>query len=154
MMTIVIVEDNDKYSQIIQNMLDGFARKVVVVKTWEEAKPYLDANPDVAWIDLQLPDSDADQTMVRIGELRSKDSDIVIIVVSGHIDEGIEKLAREARVDAIEQKGRPGTRQKLLSLIMLAMVYAKDRGAKRRLPELLEHVAKFVAETFPQQQTT
>lgn len=153
-MKIVLIEDNQRYSDILANMLDGFASEVVVVKTWEEAKPHLEDNPDVAWIDLQLPDSGPEETVMRIGEVRSNDPDVVIIVVSGHIDPQIEKDALRHGADHIEQKAISGTRQKLLSLIMLAMVKAQQRGAKRRLPTLLEHAARFMAETFPQKQTT
>lgn len=151
-MKIIIIEDNDRYSTAIKNILGGFADEVVVVRTWTEATSYFNDDPDVIWIDLELPDSDVEDTIHKIKDLRAQDSDVVILVVSGHVDPKVTQLAEKSGVDVVECKAMAATPRKLFSLIMLAMTRAVARGAKRRLPELLERIAKFTAETFPQPQ--
>lgn len=153
-MRIVIIEDNERYARVIENALDGFAAEIVTVATWKEAQPYLDAKPDVAWVDLQLPDSTARETVVKIAEVRAKNAEIVIIVVSGFIDEELRKAALNSGADAIENKNASGTRRKLISLIFLAMNSAQNRMPTERRVSLLEHAARFMADTFPQQQPT
>lgn len=153
-MRIVIIEDNERYANVIQNALDGFATEIVTVSTWKEAEPYLHTKPDVAWVDLQLPDSEARDTIVKIAEVRSKNAEIVIIVVSGFVDDEIRKAALESGVDVIENKNAASTRRKLISLILLAMNGAQNRMPTERRVSLLEHAARFISSTFPQQQTT
>jgi DNA-binding NarL/FixJ family response regulator len=153
-MKVVIIEDNERYSRILENILDGFATEVVVVATWAGAKPYLETNPDVVWIDLQLPDSDPNQTVVKIAEVRAKNGEVAIIVVSGYVDPALEKAALMSGADVIESKNISGTRQKILSLILLALTRAQKRMPTERRVSLLEHAGKLIRDQFPQQQST
>lgn len=79
-MRILIVDDNPAMAELLGALLRKLADKVDTAMTFREAREMvMKALYDLVLLDIGLPDSDAVETINRLGELRVGGAKVVIV---------------------------------------------------------------------------
>ena len=83
---LLLVEDDEGVTKSIRNFLhDSKEFDVVACSDWKTAVLCFDANkPDLALIDLELPDSLPAETIARVGTFHSDHPSIPVALITGH----------------------------------------------------------------------
>lgn len=127
---MLVVEDNALYAGLLDRYLSDLVDELNITSSWSDAERYI-ADSDIAWIDLVLPPDDAESSIIRIGEVRQKNAQIVIFVVSGMPDDGKATLAdkaRQAGADHFVYKFALGTHDQIIAVMIHALMTLSDRG--------------------------
>lgn len=146
-MKILLIEDSESYATLVSRYLSGLVDEVHVASTWKEAELML-SGMDLIWFDLFLPDMEPPDTFVRVAEVRSRVNDVVIIVVSGFMDERVKQQAIRSGADLAVEKHDASTPMQIASLVLLAITYAERRGAN--ISQILERSIQFMTTNFPE----
>ncbi len=154
-MKVIIAEDDEAFSGMVERCLQGIAREIVIAKTWAEVEEYMGQRPDILWSDLRLLDSDPDQTFGKIAAVRQSDKDIVIIIMSGYVSPEMENKAKNSGIDVVALKGRDtSTRNKIMSLIMLAISNAQVRSPGSQRMPILNRAIELIINSLPKAEPT
>lgn len=151
LLKLIIIEDDENFAYLLRQSLDGLTNDSTVqtVNNWQDAFNLIDKNDhDVAWVDLRMPLSSEQQTVVRIENLRKKNPRIVIIVGSGYITPEIRAQLDHAGVDDCFYKSAQYDSRQVASLIVLGLMKAHKRGGLPK-PDLLNYALKWMGEKFP-----
>lgn len=123
---ILVVEDDNITGTLIIHTLDQLKAhfpnaQIVLVKTWLMAMVSLceTPRPNIALLDLSLPDSDWHQTIDHIPMI---ENECPVVIVTGHSEAEVEKLLRGKNVQVV-QKGGAGLEwaDKLITAMMRAI---------------------------------
>lgn len=150
--SLLMIEDQPSYADFVKQYTEGLIDKMITCETLIAAEPFFPASWDIIWFDLHLPGSTDIQAIEKVDECRRRNGDTVILVVSGYIDDAIRKLAERAGADAVVDKHDALTGIQIVSLILLGVLKAQERGAKGRCLEIFERASKLMAEKFPHTQ--
>ncbi len=126
-MSVLLVEDDDAFAQLLVADLAGFAPQVRIerARTLHEAMgAIVRTPPEAVLLDLALPDSSGLATLDRV---LHASPEVPVVVLTGHADEAVA-------VDAVQR----GAQDYLIKgeaeapLITRALRYARERAAFRR----------------------
>lgn len=148
-MDILIVEDQDDVARHIQEILGVIRTKcpdatITVATTFSSAARYLATmpNPDIIFLDLQLPDMGWRNTLSRINLFETEKSKVIII--TGYPPELVrENLSQYPDIEILH-KGE-GFFDKLLGAIFRAL----QRNKGGRLEQVAENIRKMRELTAP-----
>jgi len=105
---ILIVEDDHNMALWVTKHLDplkeAFPRaSIAVVHTWADAEKVIAADPppNVALLDLSLPDSKMVETINRVPMIEER---CAVVIITGHNKDDVEKLLVDKKVEVLEKK--------------------------------------------------
>lgn len=134
---IIMIEDDKKASELVGQALKHYFKDNLTLTVHTHLKDGLEhfqsADMDVLLLDLELPDSDRDNTMAFIDQYKS---DIPIVVMSSEPDE-------ESRLEAIKKGAQDYLIKQEIDTRLLPMTlrYAIERhGLKQELEEVAEEL--------------
>lgn len=81
--SLLLVDDDDGTVASIRRLLRNTEYSVTVCGSWAAAELHLSASPDVALIDLWLPDSEPANTVKRVADYRKEHPSVPIALVTG-----------------------------------------------------------------------
>lgn len=143
-MKVLVIEDEPVYAALIERYLTGLATEIHCATSWADAQKYLGEKPDIMWVDILVPGENVNSALLRVGEVRAENSETVILVVSGAVDSDLPARAVSAGADLFIEKNNATTRNKVISLIILALLNARTRGADTE--EFLIRAQQFLKE--------
>lgn len=101
---ILLVEDNEDNSVLVEKILTYYGFKVVIVSNGESALEYCEKNqPDLILMDLSLPDIDG-MEVSRMLRKKSEFQHTPIIALTAHTLHGIQELTQEAGINDLLAK--------------------------------------------------
>lgn len=105
-MIVLIVEDQESVSRIYQGFVQSLATEIRVAYDIKTALALMrkEPNPELVLLDLRLPDSDQDETLSHVKDLRAINPEVVILVISGLHNRNLGKLSIDAGADAFREK--------------------------------------------------
>lgn len=139
---ILIIEDNTNFGNMLVTFLSDIAYEIVLVKNWEEANEYLATHPDVAIVDLQLADLNIPRSVAQVQDLRARDKNIVIIILSGFVSPDIHRALLEIPVEMVEEKQTSYSVEKLFALVIMGLMKAIKRGSQGQQGQLVALMQK------------
>ncbi len=103
MATILVVNADKDFSEVLRNTLTAYKHEVITAVTGEEALQLLeDRQPAVALLDLALPGMPGLEVLAK---LRARSPHLPVVIVSEHLSPEVESLARELGVSDVVRKG-------------------------------------------------
>ena len=116
---ILIVDDNSDIRNIINDLINEAGYKTRVAANFNQAVYEIDKKlPDVAIFDVKLDKGDNDGIEL-LSYLKSKNTDIPVIVISGHAN--IEMAVKSLRYGAFEFIEKPFDQERLLNFVRRAV---------------------------------
>ncbi len=107
MVKALIIEDDDNAAQMIASRVSLLAGEVKVLATMTEAIAYIEAAseaPELVTVDLSLPDSGRQETIEKIGRIRARAPEALLIVITGLSVGEDNKKCIEQGADAVFDK--------------------------------------------------
>jgi diguanylate cyclase (GGDEF)-like protein/putative nucleotidyltransferase with HDIG domain len=137
---ILIADDDEFIGRLVQRALTPHGYEVTVAPSAATAREQCDAHPgyfDVALVDFQLG---ADNGLELVDYLRSKDSYLAPIVITGHasLDNAVDSL-RHGVYDFVQKPFTPGH---LLALVARALTFKQLRQENARYQLHLEDMVR------------
>lgn len=148
-MKVLVVEDDPNYAEIVLKALQGFAKEIKLVRQWIDAELLIKSKPDIAWIDLRLLDINLADELHRIKAIREDNPNLVIIIVSGYIDEDLYRKLKAIGVDYTSAKSDRIDPYQIASLTMLGLLTAVKRGVINLEP-FINHGLKLLKQRYPE----
>lgn len=148
-MTLLVVEDDPNFGELIARALEGLVERVNLVSNWHLAFSHLrEEQDDVAWVDLRMPSSDEAQSINSIELMRKHHSNVVIIVGSGYITPEIRAKLERAGVDGVFYKDGSFRAEQVAALIVLGLMKASKRSPHFN-DKLLTRGLEWLRDRFP-----
>lgn len=117
---LLVIEDDPVYLGLLENYLSGLVDELIFAETWEKASKHVDwAN--IVWLDAILPDANETQALVNIGEVRQRNSNVVIFVVSGVLSPLFPEQAVAAGADLFVPKEDAVLQTQVIALMLQAI---------------------------------
>ena len=137
---ILVADDDEFIGRLVQRALAPHGYEITVASTAAVAREHCDAQPgyfDVALVDFQLG---ADNGLELVDYLRSKDSYLAPIVITGHasLDNAVASL-RHGVYDFVQKPFTPGH---LLALVARALTFRQLRQENARYQLHLEDMVR------------
>lgn len=135
-MRILIVEDSPELAKIIARYVSGLSTDIIIAESMAEADAVISrANPfDLVTLDLNLPDSRVDETLVKIMDIKRTNPDCLLVVVTGVVRPEEEARIINSGADGYMHKsdfmGRPGRFLQTLSDICRSVAKTPTRYTK------------------------
>jgi CheY-like chemotaxis protein len=86
-MRILVIEDDPVAAQVIERILRGVFTEIKIAATMHAAIQLLrDYRPDVAVVDLRLPDSRPEETLEQVVSMRDTHPEMQIHIVTGAVN--------------------------------------------------------------------
>lgn len=107
MITVLIVEDDERMIQIWESFLAPLECVVRIAMTIREAMDEMRRVPfpDIVLLDLRLPGSNsAEDTLRQIEHFKAVNPKAVVVVLTGMVDKKLPELAAELGADGYSQK--------------------------------------------------
>lgn len=145
-MKILIVEDQPAVAELLTRYLRPVAREIIVAKDMATALAEMAkaTDFDLITLDLKLPDSNAQQTLQNIRDIKKRNEDALVVVITGMLAAGQEDEARKLGADAYIEKPESLLSQRGF-YATLENVYKSLKRQPRRYQhyvDLLEKVTK------------
>ncbi len=80
---LLLIEDDTGVVKVIKRYLEGSEFTVTAVGKWSEAELLLTSSPDIAIVDLCLPDSIPEETVGRVTEYKGQHPSVPIGIITG-----------------------------------------------------------------------
>lgn len=104
-MRILISEDNANQAELLARFLQPISSKIVRTTSMAETLQALSIETfDVVTFDLAYPDSSREDSILRIKEIKEKQPTVILIVVTGRYEPGMERVITEAGADGLIRK--------------------------------------------------
>ncbi len=137
---ILVVEDNQAYSENLREILDAAGYQARAVPSCAEALREVGEGFELALVDLKLPDGDGTELAARLKEL-SPESEI--IVLTGFAT--VETAAAAVRAGAFAYLVKPCASDQLLLTLEQAMRHQKLHTEKREMTRRMQVTEKLAA---------
>lgn len=148
-MKILIIEDELGAAVALEHFLKPLASRIIVAKTMQQALQEMSgANEiDLITVDLGLPDSDPDNTIRKIKEIRAMRPDSLIVVVTGQDLPNLAAAVTDAGADGFLTKQSDDFSSKgfLQLLATIVQRYTTQAKPHQQSITLLERVATKLA---------
>jgi CheY-like chemotaxis protein len=147
-MDALIIEDNKNMARVLRTWLEAMKFDVTVTDSMTLAADIISSTPEleVITLDLNLKDSLADETIPRIAEIRDKNPDALLLVLSGVLTPKDTAIAMNLGADACIEKQEVVSEktftQKLRDVVL--SLIRTPREYRKRIP-LIEALAARVA---------
>jgi sigma-B regulation protein RsbU (phosphoserine phosphatase) len=147
---ILVVDDETGMLRSVERVL-AHDYQVASIRSSREAVGLAEAfKPDLAILDIQMPDMDGFQLMEK---LQSLDPELDVILMTGSVHELDAKLIRAIRKDAFYFLQKPFDREVLLTLVErcleLKRVHRSNREHLLRIEKELSHARAFQQSLLP-----
>lgn len=153
-MRILIVEDSPELARMIARYVQGIAREVIIAESMAHALSELHkADPyDIVTLDLNLPDSSIDETLMRIMEIKTTNPNCLLVVITGVVRPEEQARIMSAGADGYMHKldiaGKPESFLQTLMDIFRSTKKLPTRYKKN--VELMEKFTAAIAQTHEQ----
>jgi two-component system, NtrC family, sensor histidine kinase HydH len=137
---VLIVEDNQAYSENLQEILEGAGYLARVAPSCAEALRQVDQGFELALVDLRLPDGDGIELAVRLKEL-SAECEVVLLTGSATV----ETAAAAVRAGAFAYLIKPCATDQLLLTLEQAMRHQRLHAEKREMSRRVQMSEKLAA---------
>jgi sigma-B regulation protein RsbU (phosphoserine phosphatase) len=132
---ILVVDDEPGMLRAVERVL-GAAYHIVAIRSSKDALTVAkELNPDLAILDIRMPDMDGFELMAR---LKAESPELEIILMTGSVDDLDEKLVRAIRSPAFYFIQKPFDREVLKTLVERCLELRWRREQHRRYLERLE----------------
>ena len=132
---ILVVDDDPGMLRAVERVLGGLHHVIGTTSPREALQNAAAINPDLAIIDIRMPDLDGFDLMTR---LKSQFAELDIILMTGSIDDLDEKLVRALRSPAFYFIQKPFDREVLSTLVQRCLELRWRREQHRQNVERLE----------------
>jgi sigma-B regulation protein RsbU (phosphoserine phosphatase) len=132
---ILVVDDDPGMLRAVERVLGGLHHVIGTTSPREALQNAAAINPDLAIIDIRMPDLDGFDLMTR---LKSQFAELDIILMTGSIDDLDEKLVRALRSPAFYFIQKPFDRDVLSTLVQRCLELRWRREQHRQNVERLE----------------
>lgn len=153
-MKALIVEDEDSMQMVLRLWLERMGYEVQVTDSIELAATIIANTPELELItlDLNLKDSRVNTTIPRIREIRARNPNALLVVISGALTSKDEKMVTEYGADGFMEKQDVPTEKTFFGKLrdVVTSLTRTPRQYARNIP-LLESIAAKIAqrcETF------
>lgn len=150
-MRVLIVEDNEALASLISRYLEPIVEeRPIIAYNMQEAMLEISKFPpvDLVTLDLVLPDSNAEESLKRILELKALNPNCLIIVVTGSVLPGRELQAMASGADGfIHKTAMTAERFGFINTIrdILKSITRQPSRYQKNIP-LLEKIAEKIGE--------
>lgn len=105
-MRVLIVEDSLPLARLIAEYIRPVTSNIVIVADMEGAMKELGsvAPFDIVTLDLNLPDSNAEETRAKIRDIKKLNPDCIVVIITGMMNPDQERLCIEAGADGYMRK--------------------------------------------------
>lgn len=152
---ILVVDDDPGMLRAVKRILDE-RHETVCTSSPEEAPSLLRSHrPDLAILDIRMPELDGFELMARLKQVRP---DLDVILMTGSADEADEKLLRSIRERAFYFIRKPFDREVLSTLVErcleLRRLTTENRQHLARLESVLRAARAFQSSLLPEQEAS
>ncbi len=134
---ILIVDDNSDIRFILEELIKDAGYKTRLAANFNQALAEIDKKlPDVAILDVKLDKGDNDGIQL-LGHIKKKNSDIPVIMISGHAN--IEMAINSLKSGAFEFIQKPFDKERLLNFVNRAVENYKLKNENKNLNSKLFH---------------
>ncbi|MFL2886805.1 MAG: sigma-54-dependent transcriptional regulator [Candidatus Pelagibacter sp.] len=134
---ILIIDDNVDIRFILDELIKESGYKTRLAANFNQALSEIDKKlPDVAIIDVKLDKGDNDGIQL-LDHIKKKDSDIPVIMISGHAN--IEMAVNSLKSGAFEFIQKPFNKERLLNFVNRAVENYNLKNENRKLNSKLFH---------------
>ena len=142
---ILIIDDNTDIRNIICDLIQDAGYSTRVAANYNQALSEIDKKlPDVAIIDVKLDKGDNDGIEL-LSHLKSKNSNIPVIIISGHAN--IEMAVKSLQKGAFEFIQKPFDQERLLNFVNRAAENYKLKNQNKELETKLFHSFDLIGES-------
>ena len=114
-MRILVVDDNQSVSFVLQMMLEGEGFEVVSAKDGQEGYlAYIEFRPDLVITDIEMPGETGPEL---IEQIRSQNPMVKTIYMSGDLGSFLSSLEEEKKIHPVSLLAKPFSRDQLLSSV-------------------------------------
>lgn len=136
-MRLLLIEDQAPAVELTRRLLGDFASCLHDVPTLQQGIEMAQRNAyDVVILDLRLADSDRDETIEAIPEVKA-DSRAPVVVMTGWPEPGIKEKCLEAGADGFVHKDEITT-----AILMAVQMAVQNAAPKERTNTFSEHFSK------------
>lgn len=145
-MNVLILDDDVPYAELVAIALRGIAESVSWENSWASALDSIERKmPNVLWADLNIPPEGPGGSIERVRELHRKYPDLVIVVASGYLLDGVKDRLEEAgAVLAMEKAGRFEPTD-VASLVLFGVYLAAQRAGEGPNSDFLKRTTDLLA---------
>ena len=134
---ILIIDDNPDIRNILKDLISDEGYKTRVAANYNQALSEIDKKlPDVAIIDVKLDKGDNDGIELLL-HIKSKNSDIPVIIISGHAN--IEMAVKSLKSGAFEFIQKPFDQERLMNFVKRAVENFNLKNQNKELSTKLFH---------------
>ena len=136
-MRLLLIEDQSSAVELTRRLLDGFTSRFDDAPTLQQGiEMALRHTYDVVILDLRLADSERDETIEAIPEVKAA-ARAPVVVMTGWPEEGIKERCMEAGADGFVHKDEITT-----AILMAVQIAVQNATAKERTNTFSEHFSK------------
>lgn len=136
--TILIIDDSSELRSVLENVLSFAGYGVVSAGSGQEGLGMaFTAQPDLIFVDLELPDTNGLRVLESLNE---QGLNIPTIMITGYGSEGV--AARALRLGVKDYLIKPFTAEEILSSVERALTESRLRREKERLTALIRGYAQ------------
>ena len=142
---ILIIDDNADIRIILDELISDAGYKTRLAANFNQALTEIDKKlPDVAIIDVKLDKGDTDGIQL-LDHIKSKNSDIPVIMISGHAN--IEMAVNSLKSGAFEFIQKPFDRERLLNFVNRAVENFNLKNENKNLTNKLFHSFEIIGKS-------
>jgi sigma-B regulation protein RsbU (phosphoserine phosphatase) len=132
---ILVVDDEAGMLRAVERVLGSTYQVVGTASSTDALSIAVEFNPDLALVDIRMPDVDGFELMAR---LKGRFPDLDIILMTGSVDDLDEKLVKALRSPAFYFIQKPFDREVLRTLVERCLELRRGRERHRRNVQRLE----------------
>jgi FixJ family two-component response regulator/outer membrane lipoprotein-sorting protein len=134
MAKIIVIDDEEGMRYVLSNILKKAGYDVVTAVDGKNALEVLSAHrPDMAFLDIHLPDMDGTQVLREIKKI--KDMPVVMCSGFGDVDFAVDTMKH----GALDYVSKPFKNQDVLDAAKKGMDYVKEQSEKKKEQETVVH---------------
>ena len=142
---ILIIDDNADIRLILDELIRDSGYKTRLAANYNQALTEIDKKlPDVAIIDVKLDKGDSDGIQL-LDHIKKKNSDIPVIMISGHAN--IEMAVSSLKAGAFEFIQKPFDRERLLNFVNRAVENFRLKNENKTLSNKLFHSFEIIGKS-------
>lgn len=124
------MEDSDTMRDVFRRQLEQWGTELVFAKSVAEARVAMGSNPPPDFIiyDINLEDLQGEASLLALKELKQCNPNAPVLIVTGTVDEKLEKVALEIGVNAFRYKQQMKGQRDLMLAAHAAIDDAISRG--------------------------
>lgn len=138
-MKVLILDDDAPYAELVAIALRGIAETVSWENSWDAAMASLERQlPNVLWADLNIPPEGPGGSIERVREVHRRYPDLVIVVASGYLLEGVKQRLEEAGAILAMEKAVRFDPTDVASLVLFGVYLAAQKTGEGPNSEFLK----------------